>query len=76
MEHMDRGSLEFILKDYHAVSQAALAGIVYQILWGLAYLHHDNRIVSTYKSDLSVTLPLSPTSKLSPPHSCQYSIEI
>lgn len=62
MEHMDRGSLEFILKDYDTVSQEALAGIVFQILWGLAYLHHDNRIVRTYESDLSVTLPSSSTS--------------
>ena len=48
MEHMDRGSLEFILNDYFAVSQAALAGIIYQILWGLGYLHHDNRLVSAH----------------------------
>lgn len=42
---MDRGSLEFMLDDNLEVSEAVMAAIVYQILWGLGYLHYDNRLV-------------------------------
>jgi hypothetical protein len=43
---MDRGSLEFMLDDNLEVSEPVMAAIVYQILWGLGYLHYDNRLVS------------------------------
>ena len=46
IEYMDRGSLEFMLDDHLEVSEAVMAAIVYQILWGLGYLHYDNRLVS------------------------------
>lgn len=46
IEYMDRGSLEFMLDDNLEVSEPVMAAIVYQILWGLGYLHYDNRLVS------------------------------
>ena len=46
---MDRGSLEFMLDDNLEVSESVMAAIVYQILWGLGYLHYDNRLVRSYK---------------------------
>lgn len=49
IEYMDRGSLEFMLDDNLEVSESVMAAIVYQILWGLGYLHYDNRLVRSYK---------------------------
>ena len=46
IEYMDRGSLEFMLEENLEVSEPVLAAIVYQVLWGLGYLHFDNRMVS------------------------------
>lgn len=46
IEFMDRGSLEFMLDDNLEVSENVMAAIVYQVLWGLGYLHYDNRLVS------------------------------
>lgn len=46
IEYMDRGSLEFMLDDNLEVGEAVMAAIVYQILWGLGYLHYDNRLVN------------------------------
>lgn len=46
---MDRGSLEFMLDDNLEVSESVMAAIVYQILWGLGYLHYDNRLVRSKK---------------------------
>lgn len=43
---MDRGSLEFMLEENLEVSEPVLAAIVYQVLWGLGYLHFDNRMVN------------------------------
>lgn len=51
IEYMDRGSLEFMLDDNLEVSEAVMAAIVFQILWGLGYLHYDNRLVSTVCND-------------------------
>lgn len=45
IEYMDRGSLEFLLKPSVQLYEGVLAAIIYQILWGLAYLHYDNRLV-------------------------------
>lgn len=45
---MDRGSLEFMLDEHLEVTESVMAGIVYQILWGLGYLHFDNRMVKLY----------------------------
>lgn len=44
IEYMDRGSLEFILQDLPPLDETALAGITYQILWGLGYLHYEKKI--------------------------------
>lgn len=49
IEYMDRGSLEFMLDDNLEVSESVMAAIVYQILWGLGYLHYDNRLVRSYE---------------------------
>jgi hypothetical protein len=42
---MDMGSLEFLLDKKIEVNETVMAGILYQILWGLGYLHYDNRLV-------------------------------
>jgi len=44
LEYMDRGSLEFIKNDNIDITEEAMAGITYQILWGLAYLHFDHNL--------------------------------
>lgn len=44
IEYMDRGSIEYLLDDYVEVSEPVMAAIMYQILWGLGYLHYDNRM--------------------------------
>lgn len=44
IEYMDRGSLEFMLEEDINVNEQVMAAIVYQILWGLGYLHYDNRL--------------------------------
>ena len=44
LEYMDRGSLEFMLSPEIQVTEEAMAGITYQILWGLAYLHFEHRL--------------------------------
>ena len=46
IEYMDRGSLEFMLEEHLEVSETVMAAIVYQILWGLGYLHFDNIMVN------------------------------
>ena len=53
---MDRGSLEFMLDDNLEVSEAVMAAIVYQILWGLGYLHYDNRLVRTIRMTYNLCL--------------------
>ena len=53
IEFMDRGSLEFMLDDNLEVSEDVMAAIVYQVLWGLGYLHYDNRLVRTVDRWLS-----------------------
>jgi serine/threonine protein kinase len=44
IEYMDRGSLEFMLEEEINVNEQVMAAIIYQILWGLGYLHYDNRL--------------------------------
>ena len=44
LEYMDRGSLEFIKNDNIDITEEAMAGITYQIMWGLAYLHFDHNL--------------------------------
>lgn len=44
LEYMDRGSLDRILTSPKAVSETALAGMMFQIFWGLGYLHHDKNV--------------------------------
>ena len=41
---MDHGSLEFMCSEKIEVDEQALAAVVCQILWGLSYLHFDNRL--------------------------------
>jgi len=44
LEFMDRGSLEFLEDESLDLDEQTVAGIVFQILWGLGYLHFDNRL--------------------------------
>ena len=44
IEYMDRGSLEYLLDEHIDVTEPVMAAIMYQILWGLGYLHYDNRM--------------------------------
>eukprot|EP01041_Mallomonas_annulata_P010568 gene10568-22055_t len=44
LEYMDKGSLEFILDKNIRITEEAMAGISYQIMWGLAYLHFEHNI--------------------------------
>jgi len=41
---MDMGSLEFIKRSDIDLPEEAMAGISYQIMWGLAYLHFEHKI--------------------------------
>ena len=53
IEHMDCGSLEFMLEQ--ELSEKVLAATFFQIVWGLGYLHYDNRLVSCPVLDLCGT---------------------
>lgn len=44
LEYMDRGSLDHLLMSSHALSERVVGAIAYQLLWGLAYLHYENRM--------------------------------
>lgn len=44
LEYMDRGSLEFLADEHVKLDEQTIAAIVFQILWGLGYLHYDNRL--------------------------------
>lgn len=44
IEYMNFGSLEVLLTPKYRVNERSLAAIGYQIMWALAYLHHDNNL--------------------------------
>jgi serine/threonine protein kinase len=44
IEYMDKGSLEFIMDPAVQLNEHVLASIVFQILWGLGYLHYEKQI--------------------------------
>jgi serine/threonine protein kinase len=44
IEYMDRGSLEFLEDPSCKLTEQVISGIVFQIIWGLGYLHFDNRL--------------------------------
>lgn len=44
LEYMDRGSLEILLEPDVHLTEACLAGIAFQIMWGLGYLHYERRL--------------------------------
>eukprot|EP01035_Chromulina_nebulosa_P018869 gene18869-24655_t len=44
LEYMDGGSLANVLDQVGPIPERALAGISFQILWGLAYMKHDKRV--------------------------------
>jgi serine/threonine protein kinase len=42
LEYMDRGSLEQLLATgKEELSERFIASVAFQMLWGLAYLHHE-----------------------------------
>jgi serine/threonine protein kinase len=44
LEFMDRGTLEFIKDPRIQSTELAIAGITFQMVWGLAYLHYEKQI--------------------------------
>lgn len=48
IEFMDQGSLEFMVNE--DVTETVVAATFYQILWGLGYLHFDNRLVCCFNT--------------------------
>lgn len=44
IEYMDKGSLEFIMEERVEMNERAMAGVTFQILWGLGYLHYEKQI--------------------------------
>lgn len=44
IEFMDKGSLEFLLENDVEVGEQVLAAIVFQMVWGLGYLHYEGRL--------------------------------
>lgn len=44
LEFMDRGTLEFIKDPRINTTEMAMAGISFQMIWGLAYLHYEKQI--------------------------------
>ncbi len=44
LEYMDGGSLHNVIHQVGPMPEWILANIVYQILWGLAYLKHEHRV--------------------------------
>jgi serine/threonine protein kinase len=44
IEYMDQGSVEFMLRE--RPDEEVFAAVFFQIVWGLAYLHHGNNLVS------------------------------
>lgn len=50
LEYMDQGSLEFLLRD--TPDEEVFAAVFFQVIWGLAYLHHSNNLVTFFASPL------------------------
>lgn len=44
LEYMNGGSLSQVVKKMGPLPEHVLAGVVYQVLWALAYLKHDKRL--------------------------------
>lgn len=44
LEYMDKGSLEFLMDEKIEINERVMAGISFQILWGLGYLHYEKQI--------------------------------
>jgi serine/threonine protein kinase len=44
LEFMDRGTLEFIKDPRIQTTELAIAGVTFQMIWGLAYLHYEKQI--------------------------------
>ena len=45
IEFMDRGSLEFLLSPNIHLTESVFAAMVFQIAWGLGYLHYEQKLV-------------------------------
>mmetsp|Transcript_15264 Transcript_15264/g.24802 ORF Transcript_15264/g.24802 Transcript_15264/m.24802 type:complete len:336 (+) Transcript_15264:136-1143(+) len=44
LEYMDGGSLDNVIKQVGFVPEKALANLIYQVLWGLAYMQNEGRV--------------------------------
>jgi serine/threonine protein kinase len=44
LEYMDRGSIEFLEDENIRLDEQTIAGIIFQILWGLGYLHFEKHL--------------------------------
>jgi mitogen-activated protein kinase kinase 1 len=44
LEYMDLGSLDFMMNQSVVVTERAMAATIFQIAWGLAFLHYDNNL--------------------------------
>lgn len=44
IEFMDRGSLEFLLSPSVHLTESVFAAMVFQIAWGLGYLHYEQKL--------------------------------
>ena len=44
IEYMNKGSIDCFIKKAIDIPENVLAAMTYQVLWGLGYLHYDNKI--------------------------------
>jgi serine/threonine protein kinase len=66
LEYMDRGALDFLMDTDIRINEEVMAAIVFQIIWGLGYLHYERQIHRDIKpgnvlmvSDISFLTPLT-----------------
>ena len=65
LEFMDGGSLSNVLKQVGPIPEWALANVIFQVLWGLAYLKHEKRVhrdvKASYAASRHATATVTPT---------------
>lgn len=55
IEYMDFGSLDKLMKEEYRITEKGLAGVAFQILWALGYLHYDSNIHRDIKPGEMIT---------------------